>query len=560
VHVSHTYVGCFPRSIHDVDDHVDFEDTTCVNVTSGPEPCRSGLPFYRFLMHAKETLLDCFSFCLSKGLDLSGLIYSPLSETDECRCGAKADNQGIWGHASAPKHLILPEESVPEDDPRCKNGGVLVWEYTGGLESGSVPVPLLELSEGDTRYIDGIVGHMDPEHVNAEGSDDHSNATNATMAAAQVGSRGLCVDSENPLGNGQPCSKYVSMCSKQDDYGILMRRECPLACGKCSQAWGWLSCYPNNCGPGGGPWLNSKASDNKVYINYYFTSNIDDIRIEAFEKAKAEWEAHTCIRFVDDWKPPAIRVTIKDYNSCSSGVGYPGANGYVDLNLGWCDEVWEWGSIMHEIGHALGMNHEQNRPDGPDQQYTPEGYRGPYLHITWHAIERAWVPQWQGQDKSYIGSKTAGYEHYDYESMMHYGLGDVAEIADKHTLSWEPVPGQRTHLSRGDIEQITDLYQCGGAPAAAPAPAPVEPSGCYDAEDPYGQSCSSWAAQGACATSNGIRKSCPYSCKLCEGDCFDSTELVYEQACFLWKEQRGPDCSGNSELKKYCPYSCSNCR
>jgi astacin len=217
-----------------------------------------------------------------------------------------------------------------------------------------------------------------------------------------------------------------------------------------------MPCYPHACGPGTGPWLK-KASDGRVYINYYFDGSIDDKRRAVFESARSEWESRTCISFHESSDVPRIRVAVTDYETCSSGVGYPGAQGTLDLNLGWCNDMDHWGSVVHELGHSLGMSHEQNRPDGPEQAYTAGEWQGPYLHVHWDNIDPAWLPQWEAKPRSYTGSKTAGYAKYDYESIMHYILDGNADTVNP---SFQSVPGQRTHLSDGDVEQIRDMYQC----------------------------------------------------------------------------------------------------
>jgi hypothetical protein len=137
------------------------------------------------------------------------------------------------------------------------------------------------------------------------------------------------------------------------------------------------------------------------------------------------------------------------------------------------------------------------------------------LSVKWHNIEAAWRPQWEGSKRSYYGSQTAGYAAYDYGSLMHYPLGDDADATNS---AFQSVPGQRSELSDGDVRQIQDMYQCGSsAPQPAPAPTPgPAPAGCVDStENPWGQSCAAWLAQGACATSSGIREHCKVSCQQC---------------------------------------------
>merc|ERR1719343_999135 len=212
------------------------------------------------------------------------------------------------------------------------------------------------------------------------------------------------------------------------------------------------------------------------------------------------------------------------------------------------------------------MNHEQNRPDGEGQTNTPAGWKGPHLRVKWQNIDAAWRPQWEGQKRSYYGSQSAGYAAYDYGSMMHYGLGDNADATNS---AWQSVPGQRAGLSDGDVRQFQDMYQCGSAPRPAPAPSPgPAPAGCVDStSNPWGQSCATWLAQGACATSNGIREHCKVSCQQCSpsgpapapaasSGCTDPQgQLSYGLTCVEWA-LRG-DCAGSQTLQRDCPGSCA---
>jgi len=155
----------------DPDDPIKFEDRTCVNLSHSADPCRSGMPFYRFILHSKESYLDCFGFCLEKGLDLSGLIYSPKQKANECRCGATPDNVGVWGSKSPPSDLLLPKDPLPEDNPNCAAGGMLVWAYAGGLEDDAVPFALIEASKTDLKYVHGVAKHKDPDSITEEGGE-----------------------------------------------------------------------------------------------------------------------------------------------------------------------------------------------------------------------------------------------------------------------------------------------------------------------------------------------------------------------------------------------------
>ncbi|CAE7247273.1 unnamed protein product [Symbiodinium pilosum] len=128
------------------------------------------------------------------------------------------------------------------------------------------------------------------------------------------------------------------------------------------------------------------------------------------------------------------------------------------------------GSMVHEIGHAIGMNHEQKRADA---QQVYNGH-GPHLIMHWDNIDANWKSQYLPDTKSYIGSTNqgaddpfSGYAPYDYSSIMHYPSGDAY---DTDPPANENLMGNRKHLTSGDIEQILDVYQCVELPTwTAPA-------------------------------------------------------------------------------------------
>jgi hypothetical protein len=113
----------------------------------------------------------------------------------------------------------------------------------------------------------------------------------------------------------------------------------------------------------------------------------------AFEGAKADYHAKTPIRFV-------ARTTQADYvriitsNGCWSYVGRIG--GQQDLSLGSGCGV---NPARHELGHAVGLAHEQVRQD-----------------------RDSWVTVNAGGSQNAIDWGTAGVPigYYDFESMMHY--------------------------------------------------------------------------------------------------------------------------------------------
>ena len=100
-------------------------------------------------------------------------------------------------------------------------------------------------------------------------------------------------------------------------------------------------------------------------------------------------------------------------SSCSSNLGMTGGVQIVYLANGCADSM---GDVMHEIGHALGLMHEHQRPDR--DSFVRPNYSN-LKDIEW------WRFSWKGPAQSNIVNKEGSMENetpYDYYSIMHYPL------------------------------------------------------------------------------------------------------------------------------------------
>lgn len=133
-------------------------------------------------------------------------------------------------------------------------------------------------------------------------------------------------------------------------------------------------------------------------------------------------------------------VHFRQSDGCRSAVGRQ-REGRQDIELAFdCDR----GSAIHEIGHAVGLWHEQSRDNRDD-----------FVVIHWENIT-------SGEEDNFCQHVTDGDDvgPYDYGSIMHY---DRLAFSKNGKPTIEPLDedaeiGQRAGLSDGDIDAVRFLY------------------------------------------------------------------------------------------------------
>ena len=164
--------------------------------------------------------------------------------------------------------------------------------------------------------------------------------------------------------------------------------------------------------------------------------------------AITHWQDRTRMSFRPRLATDTAWLNCQDATGCSSWVGRQGNR--QDVNL---SSTCGFAATVHELGHAVGLWHEQSRED-----------RDRFVSILWANIQ----PAQQHNFNQHItdGDDVGG---YDYGSIMHYGATafgttDPATgrtrttIVPIQTLPPGTIIGQRNGLSVGDRAAVAQMY------------------------------------------------------------------------------------------------------
>ncbi|XP_034486998.1 zinc metalloproteinase nas-4 [Drosophila innubila] len=171
--------------------------------------------------------------------------------------------------------------------------------------------------------------------------------------------------------------------------------------------------------------------------------------LENIQHAFKEYHNKTCVRF----KP---RTSEKDYISivngktgCWSSIGRLGGRQEVNLQSPNC--LRTYGTPIHELMHALGFLHEQNRHE-----------RDAYVKVLSENIKPSMMANFdKGSSRQHSGFGV----DYDYASVMHYSPTSFTRngqptLKALRSSNESRQMGQRRGFSSGDVRKINAMYKC----------------------------------------------------------------------------------------------------
>lgn len=238
------------------------------------------------------------------------------------------------------------------------------------------------------------------------------------------------------------------------------------------------------------PWGGSVGAGANVY--YQFAPTLSGEQQQLFLAAAQWWSRHADLEFFAATSGNRIYVEPIAGSVSDSFCGMIG--GAQRMRLG---EMISIKTAAHEIGHALGLMHEQSRPDQQN-----------FIQVNYANINTDHHDQ-------FAVSGHQGYGSYDFRSIMHYGRYAFSTNGQPSMTSVAPA----AYCAPNDCNDV--MGSGGPYPGGSPATGYLSPGDVVGAVHRYGSALHTGPRQAATGTvevwvgqSPAIRESCATACRV----------------------------------------------